>query len=92
MSPGKGKDMDPSFKPFKTGMIEVMERCPCGKHGKGRNLVYYICRCECGKEFVVSGDELSKPPYSCGCTPKPSGKGTHSNEWALGYADHTMAA
>ena len=53
--------MDPKFKPYKTGMIDLLERCPCGKHGgKGKSLVYYICKCECGKEFAVTGDELSK--------------------------------
>ena len=45
---------------------------PCGRRdGKGRNHVYYLCQCDYGKEFIVSGDELSHNPYSCGCTPKP---------------------
>ena len=83
--------MGPNFKPYKTGMVTVFERCPCGRGAPGRSSVFYICRCDCGKEFVVTGDELSKHPYSCGCTPKPSKKGTHNNEWALGYDDGTMA-
>ncbi len=65
----------PNFKPYKTFNVLVEEKYPCG-HGdglsKGRSLVYYLCKCElCGKEFILSGDEVAKHPYSCGCTPKP---------------------
>ncbi len=54
-------------------MLTVEERYPCGKSigQRGRANVYYLCKCKCGKEFIVTGDELSKHPYSCGCTPKP---------------------
>lgn len=78
--------MDVNFKPHKTGMVTVKEKYPCGRgDSKGRNHVYYLCQCDCGKEFIVSGDELSRHPYSCGCTPKPvKGKG-RLNNWALGY-------
>ena len=70
--------MDVYFKPYKTGMVTVKEKYPCDRgDGKGRNHVYYLCQCDCGKEFIVSGDELSRHPYSCGCTPKPmKGKGS----------------
>ena len=85
--------MDVNFKPYKTGMVTVKEKYPCGRgDSKGRNHVYYLCQCNCGKEFIVSGDELSRHPYSCGCTPKPiKGKG-RLNDWALGYdgKEHTM--
>ena len=85
--------MDVNFKPYKTGMVTVKEKYPCGRgDSKGRNHVYYLCQCDCGKEFIVSGDELSRHPYSCGCTPKPiKGKG-RLNDWALGYdgKEHTM--
>lgn len=38
------------------------------------------------KKFIVGGDELSKHPYSCGCTPKPKRSETgRPNDWALGY-------
>lgn len=70
-------------------MTTVLERYPCGKGGsRGRGVVYYLCRCDCGKEFIVGGDELSKHPYSCGCTPKPEANGRR-NDWALGYKDGT---
>lgn len=71
-------------------MSTVLEKYPCGKHSKGRNHVYYLCKCDCGKEFIVSGDELSKHPYSCGCTPKPSNNTRRTNESSLTYKNKTM--
>ena len=67
--------MDPNFKPYRTGMLTVKEKypCGCGDGHKGRNHVFYLCRCDCGKEVIFSGDEIAKHPYSCGCTPKPTG-------------------
>lgn len=85
--------MDPKFKAYRTGMMTVLERYPCGKEkGKGRNSVYYLCKCDCGKEFIVTGDELVHHPYSCGCTQKPNIKGRKNDE-ALGYnkSKRTMA-
>lgn len=85
--------MDPNFKPYRTGMVTVLEKYPCGRGtSKGRNHVYYLCRCDCGKEFIVGGDELSKHPYSCGCTPKPKKGEGRPNDWALGYdkEEHSM--
>lgn len=77
-------------------MMTVLERYPCGKgngKSKGRMFVYYLYKCDCGKKFIVGGDELSKHPYSCGCTPKPKRSETgRPNDWALGYDKdkHTM--
>lgn len=77
-------------------MMTVLERYPCGKgngKSKSRMFVYYLCKCDCGKKFIVGGDELSKHPYSCGCTPKPKRLETgRPNDWALGYNKdkHTM--
>lgn len=84
--------MDSNFKPRRTGLITVLEKYPCGSHSKGRCSVYYLCKYDCGKEFIVSGDELSKHPYSCGCTPKPIKTEWRTNDWALGYdrKHHTM--
>ncbi len=84
--------MDKTFKPRRTGMMTVLERYPCGSRTGGRNSVFYLCKCDCGKEFVVTGDELSKHPYSCGCTPKPPKSEGRPNDWALGYdkETHTM--
>ena len=85
--------MDPTFKPRRIGMITVLEKYPCGSHTGGRCLVYYLCKCDCGKEFIVGGDELSKHPYSCGCAPKPTKSEGRPNDWALGYDKdmHTMS-
>ena len=72
--------MDPRFRPYKVNMVTVKERWPCGRgkgserSSKGRNFVYYLCQCDCGKEFVLSGDEVIRNPYSCGCTPRPNQK------------------
>ena len=77
-------------------MMAVLERYPCGKgngKSKGRMFVYYLCKCDYGKKFIVGGDELSKHPYSCGYTPKPKRSETgRLNDWALGYDKdkHTM--
>ncbi len=87
MFSGQEKIMDPTFQPKRSGMFMVLEKYPCGSHSGGRGSVYYLCRCDCGKEFIVGGDELSKHPYSCGCTPKPKFvQGHNSNE----YKDGTM--
>lgn len=70
-------------------MMTILERYPCGKgngKSKSRMFVYCLCKCDYGKEFIVGGDELSKHPYSCGCTPKPKRSETgRINDWALGY-------
>ena len=50
--------MDPKSKPYRTGMMTVLERYPCRKwngKSKGRMFVYYLCKCDCGKEFIVGG-------------------------------------
>lgn len=50
-----GVGMDPKFKAYKTGMDTVLERYPCGRgDGQRRGVVYYLCKCDCGKEFIVS--------------------------------------
>ena len=77
-------------------MMTILERYPCGKgngKSKGRMFVYYLCKCDYGKKFIVGADELSKHPYSCGCTPKPKRSETRRpNDWALDYDkdQHTM--
>lgn len=71
--------MDLKFKAYKTGMDTVLERYPCGReNGQRRGAVYYLCKRDCGKEFIVSGNELSRHPYSCGCMPKPIAEGGRS--------------
>lgn len=86
--------MDPNFKPYRTGMLTVKERytCGCGDGHKGRNHVYYLCQCDCGREVIFSGDEISRHPYSCGCTPKPAISIVPGprNRNSLGYTDGTM--
>ena len=77
--------MDPSFKAYRTGIVTVLEKYPCGRKPgqEGRNNVFYLCKCNCGKEFIVGGDELSKHPYSCGCKKKPKMSGKRPNDWVL---------
>ena len=85
--------MDVNFKPYKTGMVTMKEKYPCGREDdKGKNHVYYLFQCDCGKAFIVSGDELSRHTYSCGCTPKPMKMKGRPNNWALGYdeKEHTL--
>ena len=54
--------MDANFKPVRIGGIELLERFPCGRY------VYYHCRClHCGKEYVLTGDEVNHHHRSCGC-------------------------
>lgn len=82
--------MDPKFKAYKAGMDIVLERYPCGRgNGQRRGAVYYLCKCDCEKEFLVSGDELSCHPYSCDCAPKPIVEDYRSNERALGFKGGT---
>ena len=40
----------------------------------------------------MTGEEFSKHPYSCGCTPKPEKSKRRKNDWVLGYSkkDKTM--
>ena len=71
-------------------MILVEERYPCGRHSKGRCLVYYKCRCDCGKEFVLTDDELVRDPYSCGCTPKPKARVEKGEEHVLHSFDQIV--
>lgn len=54
--------------------------------------MFYLCRCDCGKEVVFSGDEIAKHPYSCGCTPKPMGSqsGNPPNLIGHGRQDGTL--
>jgi len=68
-------------------MLTVKERypCGCGDGHKGRNHVYYLCRCDCGKEVIFSGDEIAKHPYSCGCTPKPMGSQSNDPPNLIGH-------
>lgn len=65
-------------------MMTVLERYPCGKgngKSKGRMFVYYLCKCDCGKEFIVGGDELSKHPYSL----LPNSKGQKQEDPMTGH-------
>jgi len=71
LPPTKEANMGPNFKPYKTFNALVEERCPCGGHGdglsKGRRLVCYLYKRElCGKEFILSADEVAKHLYSVG--------------------------
>ena len=47
------------------GMLTVLGRAPDAVYPSGK-LVRWLCRCDCGKEKVVIGSNLSKT-HSCGC-------------------------
>lgn len=83
--------MEPKFKPYRTGMLVVKEKFVCGREDKpyGRNHVYYLCQCDCGREVIFSGDEIVRHPYSCGSTPKPE-EDCRSNERSHRLKDGTM--
>ncbi len=77
--------MDKAFKSRRIGVMTVIGSHSCGSHTGGRNSAFYLCKCDFGKEFVVTGDELSKHLYSCGCMPKSSKSEGRPNDWGLGY-------
>lgn len=82
------KIMDPTFQSKRSGRIMVLEKYPCGSlHSGGGCSVYYLSRCDCGKEFIARGDELSKHPYSCGCTAKRKYVQGHNS---IEYKDGTI--
>lgn len=64
--------------------------CGCGDGHKGRNHADYLCRCNCGREVIFSGDEATKHPYPCGCTPRPQIRQipSSSNRNFLGYTSN----
>ena len=82
----------PNFKPYRTGMLTVKEKypCGCGDGHKGRNHADYLCRCNCGREVIFSGDEATKHHYPCGCTPRPQIRQipSSSNRNFLGYTSN----
>lgn len=86
-----GESINPNFKPYRTGILTVKEKYSCGSgdRHKGRNHVYYLCQCDCGKEVIFSGEEIARHPYSCGCAPKPI-KETTLNKACRGQVDGTL--
>lgn len=59
----QGKD----FTGKRFGSLVAIERLPKYKQNK----TYYKCRCDCGKEIIVNGGQLSsKNTKSCGCSQK----------------------
>ena len=60
-----GKFIDLTGQKF--GRLTVIERAKNTKHGAAR----WRCKCKCGKETIVIGDELRKgATRSCGCLAK----------------------
>jgi len=56
----------------KFGKVTVL-----GFHHAERN-AYWLCRCDCGKEFITLGNSLRRGlTKSCGCLRKDSAKETH---------------
>jgi hypothetical protein len=51
----------------KFGRLTVIERVKKPEHLKGKK-TYWLCRCDCGKENIVTRSDLrSKKTSSCGC-------------------------
>jgi hypothetical protein len=92
--PSQGNVMDTTFKPYKIHMVTVMERYQCGRdtkrNGRGKPSVFYLCKCDCGKEFILSGNEVIRHPYSCGCQAAPDYSSKRTNESSLSYVGGTM--
>lgn len=60
-----GKCIDLTGKRF--GLLTVVEKAGKTKHGA----IKWLCKCDCGKETTVIGDELRKGnTTSCGCYAK----------------------
>lgn len=67
-----------NYEGIKVGKLDVIMKVPAPNHVSRKNLTYYKCRCECGKELVVSSNNITKyvtdeklgrckRQHSCGC-------------------------
>ncbi len=83
--------MGKTFKSIKAGMMAVLERYSRGSRAWGRNFVFCFCKCYRGKEFIASGDDLSKHSYPCGCAPKPTRSEGRPNDWVSDYNKEACA-
>ena len=45
-----------------------------GRHGSQCGHATWLCRCDCGNEVVVIGNNLKKEAFSCGCFQKEMAK------------------
>lgn len=73
--PSNFKDMSG----FRTGKLTVMARA-----GSKDALALWLCKCECGKTAVVSGELLRRGQLSCGCA--RTGRITHGKSKTRAYA------
>lgn len=56
----------------------------------GGTAIYWRCRCECGKEVIVAGNNLKRETQSCGCLHKEGLHKTHGlsyNKYYRTWAD-----
>ena len=75
----RSKIIDPNFRPYRARMISVEEK----EHSpKGETVSITNTGAVVGEKFLLSCDELSKNPYSCGYTIKPQAEGRRK-DWAL---------
>ncbi len=80
-----GKFIDLTGQKF--GRLTVIERAGSTKHGATK----WLCKCECGKEKIVIGDELRKGnTTSCGCYAKEIAKETALKHIAGKNKTHDM--
>ena len=52
------------------GRLTVIKRAEDYISSKGRHRTRWLCKCDCGNEKIVLGENLGKTTYSCGCLNK----------------------
>lgn len=63
------------------GKLVVISLAECPAHIKQKRK-YWLCKCDCGNTAIVSGGNLGRGIFSCGCGRRESKAKTH------GYASH----
>lgn len=58
------------------GALYIIKRTIRPNGEKQGNYTYWLCKCDCGKEIVVSRYSLNNGKISCGCIKKPRAKET----------------
>jgi hypothetical protein len=73
------------------GRLTVIEEAPTPSHITDQSTVYWLCRCDCGKNAVVRGHNLrSEHTYSCGCYCKQQGIAANTKHGLRTHADYDL--
>ena len=67
----------------KIGMLSIIAPVPIPPESKDRHK-RYLCKCDCGKETVISSGNIGRGTFSCGCKKKMSIPKTR------GFASHKL--